>query len=74
MKRLARRLAGDGVPLLNLLFHSSEALAGGSPYNRTPRELDAFLDRLEQFLVFAVSELGATPVTFAEFRARFLST
>jgi hypothetical protein len=73
MKQLARRLAEDGVPLLNLLFHSSEAIVGGSPYNRTEGELDEFLDRLERFLTFAVTELGATPVTFAEFRARFLS-
>ena len=73
MKQLARRLAADDVPLLNLLFHSSEAIAGGSPYNRTERELQAFLDRLDRFLDFAVSELGATPVTFAEFRARYLT-
>ena len=73
MKHLARRLADDGVPLLSVIFHSSEAIVGGSPYNRTQGELDAFLERLERFLVFAVSELGATPVTFAEFRARFLS-
>ncbi len=74
MKQLARRLADEGVPLLSVIFHSSEAMVGGSPYNRTQAELDAFLERLERFLVFAVSELGATPVTFAEFRARFLST
>lgn len=73
MTQLARRLAADQVPLLNLLFHSSEAIVGGSPYNRTEGELEAFLDRLDRFLAFAVSELGATPVTFAEFRARFLS-
>jgi hypothetical protein len=73
MKGLAQHLADSGVPLLNVIFHSSEAMAGGSPYNRTQRELDAFLERLEQFLVFAVSNLGATPVTFAECRARFLS-
>ena len=29
--------------VLNLLFHSSEAIVGGSPYNRTQAELDAFL-------------------------------
>jgi len=73
MTRLARRIAADGVPVLNVLFHSSEAIVGGSPYNRTDHELAAFLDRLERFLLFAVSELGATPVTFAEFRARYLS-
>jgi hypothetical protein len=73
MKQLASRLASDGVPLLNLLFHSSEAIVGGSPYNRTGRELEAFFDRLDQFLAFAISELGARPTTFAEFRALFLT-
>ncbi len=74
MKRLATRLAADGVPLLNLLFHSSEAIVGGSPYNRTEGELEAFLDRLDRFTGFAMSELGAEPVTFSEFRARFLAS
>ena len=55
-------------PVLNLLFHSSEAIVGGSPYNRTQAELDAFCDRLERFLAVAAKELGAQPVTFAEFR------
>jgi hypothetical protein len=68
MCALARRLAGDGVPLLNLIFHSSEAIVGGSPYNRTPGELEAFFDRLDRFLAFATRELGAVPRTFREFR------
>ena len=55
------------------IFHSSEAIVGGSPYNRTEGELDAFLDRLDRFLAFAIAELGAVPVTFTEFRARFLA-
>jgi hypothetical protein len=71
MKRLASRLAASGEPLLNLLFHSSEAIVGGSPYNTTQAELDAFGDRLQRFLAFATGELGATPMTFAEFRARY---
>ena len=58
-------------PLLNLLFHSSEAIVGGSPYNRSQAELDAFCDRLERFLTFATRDLGAVPVTFAEFRQRY---
>jgi peptidoglycan/xylan/chitin deacetylase (PgdA/CDA1 family) len=70
---LARRLAGDAVPLLNLLFHSSEAIVGGSPYNRTAAELDGFFDRLDRFLAFATRELRAEPLTFREFRERYLS-
>jgi hypothetical protein len=73
MIALARRLADDRQPLLNLLFHSSEAIIGGSPYNRTQSELDAFTDRLRRFLAFATRELGAIPMTFREFRDRFVA-
>lgn len=71
MMALGRRLVRRGVPLLNLLFHSSEAIIGGSPYNRTQAELDAFYDRLGRFLGYATTDLGAEPLTFAEFHERF---
>lgn len=71
MMSLARDLARAGEPVLNLLFHSSEAIVGGSPYNRTQAELDAFCERLEKFLTFATKDLAAEPVTFAEFRRRY---
>lgn len=71
MVALARELAAAGEPVLNLLFHSSEAIVGGSPYNRSQAELDAFCDRLERFLAFATRELQAAPVTFAEFRQAY---
>jgi hypothetical protein len=71
MCALARRIVAADVPVLNLLFHSSEAIVGGSPYNRTQGELDAFLDRLDRFLDFATRELGARPATFREFHAQF---
>lgn len=74
MCALARRMKADGVPLLNVIFHSSEAIVGGSPYNRTEQELEAFFDRLERVLAFAVNDLGAIPVTFAEFRALYLGS
>jgi hypothetical protein len=65
---LARDLTSSGEPVLNLLFHSSEAIVDGSPYNKTQAELTAFCDRLERFFEFARTTLGATPATFAEFR------
>ena len=71
MIALARDLVRQQVPVLNLLFHSSEAIVGGSPYNRTQAELDDFCDRLEKFLAFAVKDIGARPTTFAEFRASY---
>jgi len=71
MIALARNLADRGEPVLNVIFHSSEAIVGGSPYNRTQSELDAFCDRLERFFAFATGELRATTVTFAEFHRVF---
>ena len=68
---LARDLVRWNEPVLNLLFHSSEAIVGGSPYNRTQAELDAFTDRLDRFLSYATRELGAQPATFAEFRSAY---
>ena len=68
---LARSLARANEPVLNLLFHSSEAIVGGSPYNRTQGELDAFFERLDCFLEFATRELKAVPATFAEFRKAY---
>jgi hypothetical protein len=71
MKALARGLAASGSPHLNLLFHSSEAIVGGSPYNRTDSDLSAFFDKLDSFLRFAVEDLHAVPATFSEFRSRY---
>lgn len=71
MCTLARDLASWQVPVLNVIFHSSEAIVGGSPYNRTAAELEAFCDRLERFFDVATGELGAAPATFQELHARY---
>ena len=73
MIALAGDLAGAGEPVLNLLFHSSEAIVGGSPYNRTDSELQAFFDRLERFFEYARTHLKAAPATFVEFRRAYLA-
>ena len=70
MTSLARDLAQAREPVLNLLFHSSEAIVGGSPYNTSLAELAAFCDRLERFFEYART-LGATPATFSEFDAQY---
>lgn len=69
MCALGRRLVDRGAPILNLLFHSSEVIVGGSPYNKTQGELDAFYQRLSTFLTYATRDLGATGMTFMEYRA-----
>jgi len=73
MTSLAADLARAGEPVLNLLFHSSEAIVGGSPYNRTDAELAAFCDRLERFFEYAIGTLKARPATFTEFRTQYLA-
>jgi hypothetical protein len=74
MKRLARRMVEADAPVLNLMFHSSEAIVGGSPYNTTQGELNAFLERLTHFLEFAATELHARPVTFRDFHTAWITT
>jgi peptidoglycan/xylan/chitin deacetylase (PgdA/CDA1 family) len=71
MRALAADLAAARQPVLNLLFHSSEAIVGGSPYNRTDAELAAFCDRLERFFEYAIGGLKAVPATFAEFQRAY---
>lgn len=73
MKALARDLWNAGEPVLNLLFHSSEAIVGGSPYNTTAAELGAFCDRLERFFEYATGTLRAQPATFVEFRRAYVT-
>ena len=73
MVALGRQLTSRGVPLLNVIFHSSEAIVGGSPYNRTEAELDAFFGRLRRFFETAAAELDAMPMTFDEYRQRAVS-
>lgn len=74
MKRLARRILDDvfyeGAPA-NIIFHSSELLAGASPYNPTQKDVEGFFRDLESLLAF-LTEQGATGVTFSEFREDWL--
>ena len=72
MIALARQVVAQPAPILNLLFHSSEVIVGGSPYNKTEAELAAFYERLGKALTFMTGDLGAEPMTFAEFQRRFV--
>jgi len=65
-KALASALVARGVPTLNMLFHSSELVPGGSPYNRTDADVDRFFERLEQVFEHVMKKLGARGVTYRE--------
>jgi len=69
MRDLAFRLGARGVPCLNVVFHSSELLAGGSPYTPDAASVMRFLDRLKRLLEHLTGPLGAVGRTYAEFAA-----
>jgi hypothetical protein len=60
------RLRERGVPCFNFLFHSSEVLPGGSPYNPDEGSVQRFLDQLARVLEH-LRALGAVGRTYYEF-------
>jgi peptidoglycan/xylan/chitin deacetylase (PgdA/CDA1 family) len=67
MKLLARRVLDNGKAPANIIFHSSELLAGASPYNQSGEDVERFYRDLEDLLSF-LAENGARGATFREFR------
>jgi hypothetical protein len=65
-KALASSLVGRGVPTLNMLFHSSELVPNGSPYNRTEGDVDGFFAKLEAVFEHIMKRLEARGVTYRE--------
>jgi hypothetical protein len=74
LKQLSRLLVGLGVPLLGVSFHSPTVMVGGTPYSRTRAARDAFIARLDDYLAFAIHDLGAEPTTLVKYRAEALAT
>ena len=67
---MADGLVARGVPTLNMMFHSSELLPGGSPYNVEADDVERFYDSLEQIIGHIVTDLKAIPLTYSEFGAQ----
>jgi hypothetical protein len=72
MVQLTRYLISRGIRMLVLGFHSPSLSPGNTPYARNVGERDLFLERLEEYLSFFVSELGGKPTTLAEFRSSLI--
>ena len=60
-----------GIACLALVLAGVLALMPAKRRVEPRAELDAFFDRLDRFLAYATTELGATSATFAEFRAGY---
>ena len=67
MISLGERLLAAGAPVLNMAFHSSEALPGGSPYFRTEAQVNAFFRRIERTVAHFLKS-GMEPATLSEVR------
>lgn len=65
-KALASSLVARSVPTLNMLFHSSELIPGGSPYNKDAGDVDRFFARLAEIFEHVMNRLHARGVTYAE--------
>ena len=72
MLLLARRVLDGEAPTANIIFHSSELLAGGSPYNQTEGQVETFYRELETLLSY-LTENGAVGSTFHEFRDKWVA-
>ena len=72
MLALAQRVLDGEAPTANIIFHSSELLSGGSPYNQTKGDVDRFYRELETLLAF-LTERGARGATFRGFREAWVN-
>lgn len=60
-------LCRQNAPVLNLMFHSSELLAGGSPRIQTEADARQFIDDLDHLLAYVTRNLGVRGLTLQEF-------
>jgi hypothetical protein len=66
---LARAVVAAGIPVLNVMFHSSEMCAGTSPHTPSENEVDDSYRQLEELFRVALGELHAQPMTLSELAA-----
>lgn len=68
MKQLADHVLDQlQIPVVNIMFHSSEVCPGASPYNKTEQAVKEFLVRLEHILSYLVTQKGLHSVTLSGF-------
>ena len=67
-RRLTRAMLRSGYRVFSLTYHSPSLAPGNTPYVRTAAELAAFLERIEQYLDFFMTEAGGRAATPFEVR------
>tara|TARA_B100001939_G_scaffold348054_1_gene372314 strand:- start:9057 stop:10067 length:1011 start_codon:yes stop_codon:yes gene_type:complete len=68
--RMVRRMARLGHFAFHYAYHSSSLMVGGSPYVCTERELQDFLNNMEEFFDFFLNDLGGEAFTPLQMRDR----
>lgn len=56
-----------GIPVLNMMFHSSEVCSGTSPYNSTEKDVENFLERLDSILSYLLRTRNMQSVSMLDF-------
>ncbi len=67
MKSASDILLGQGRRVLNIAFHSSAIIAGGTPYTMSEKDVRMFFERLERLLEYLVKAKGLEGLTLKEF-------
>lgn len=73
MTLVCDRLSASGAPVLNLMFHSSELIAGGSPKVATDEQSREFRESLEIVFAHVTSRLGVRPLLLREYAEHWWS-
>ena len=61
-------MLGRGHRVFTMTYHSPSLEVGNTPYVRSERELQVFLDRIKRFMAFFFEEIGGRPTTPLEIR------
>ena len=69
LKRLSRHILDQGCRTLVLSFHSPSIVPGFTPYVQTEADARQFMADLDDYLRFAIQELGAQPASPLDVRA-----
>ncbi len=72
MQRLAEVVIASGVPILNMMFHSSELMPGGSPYNKTSEDVEQFLTKIKSLIAYLSERYALRFITLKEVPALVL--
>lgn len=73
MRDLARALARRGCRTFTLSFHSPSVDVGHTPYVRTQQDLQNFLDRIDRFCEFFMTDLRGVPDSSLDFYNRVIA-